>query len=486
MSSLFNLSTTKGQTRNGSNIACLLVIILPFLYYLYLVQTTLWPFVGHDSFSYLWDLPISTDFFTNRSLTQRSIFFLLGNKPHLIAVLQTTLFCATALIVFSVFRTGAKWRNLTLALIIAFCFSSYTISVFGIAICSEPVYLALFLSFSLLYCYTYNAEHNARVTLLVLCLGVAFIFSKNIAPFTTLILVCSSFLLRKSDRFRTVLNLIFISLSLLSIFVTQHYDSSVNINIANNLYIRVFPYPERVELFSKRFNMPVGDFIKTCAGGNVNTPCINGRAIYTVDQKRKNYRLERFRHPLIRWIKRHGSRSMTSYFLFYGVKDTYKEFSLSFAELFSSWGFGYGLKYMDFYKHTTTGRSNLDILATINPNSDFGFWGIEPLDIIRLPLLQLGWGSLSGVFFYLVLGILIGKGFVLNDKQNVLILSSVCLTITSLASIFLGLFGDGMDPERHSYISLLVFIVAASVLSLSLASEFLLILRARFQSRINH
>jgi hypothetical protein len=104
------------------------IIALPSVYYLYVLNFSLKPIEYPDAVSYLWAGPWNLYYLTGRSLTQRAIYTLLDNHLQLIVNLQLTLLAATALIIYLLFQTQGPVTNLVVAVLVAFSFSSYSLS----------------------------------------------------------------------------------------------------------------------------------------------------------------------------------------------------------------------------------------------------------------------------------------------------------------------------------------------------------------------
>ena len=310
--------------------ACLLLVVGPYLYYAWFAWTYLVPIEFADAVTYLWPEPLNVHYWTNRSLTQRLLYSLLGNRLDAIAAVQLFLFLLTALGLFGLLaRPGRPLANLALAAALAFIFSSYAFNVLAVAISAEPVFLCLLLLFP---CVLF-LERGRYGAPLVLTVGLAFVFSRSLAPFALLVLLPVRLLAVRPgpDRVRWGVYAVLVAASLGSIVVTARYDTSLSVNTVNNIYRRVLPVSGLVERYRTKYGMPSGPWVEACAGRYVLDPC-TGRPILTVDPVSRNYALLEDRQGFVRWVRDAGRRAYLTHLFWDDPARTHSIFQMHFAQ----------------------------------------------------------------------------------------------------------------------------------------------------------
>ncbi len=244
----------------------------PFLYYAGFAWQHLVPIEYADASAYLWRRPFNFYDITNRSLTQRVAFGLLGNNLRWIAFAQLALFCATAALLFRLLaRPGRILHNLLLAAFVAFVFSSYTLNLLAFAVAAEPIFLCLLLLFPAVL-FLGNGRFG---TLAVGLTGAAFILSRNWAPHTAIVFLAVRVATARPfpGRRRMLVYLGLSALSLVAMLVTARFDTSVKINLVHNVYQRVLPRPDITAHFQDEYGMPRGPYVYRCRGQSVLAQC---------------------------------------------------------------------------------------------------------------------------------------------------------------------------------------------------------------------
>lgn len=241
-------------------------LVGPYIIYAFIVKSFLLFEVAPDHWSYMWESPINFFYFTGRSLTQRVIFSLCMDNRQAIVFVQLFIFALTALVLYALLRReDKKGFNLALSSCIAFLFSSYTFNISSTWIGPEHIFISLLILFPfLLFCLSVD-QHPVIIFLS----GLLLIFSKSVAPF----IIFSMIAIRLMTERRILSSrslIVYASLgfcAIVSIIVTDKYDTSRHINTVNNCFNRIFPNAEATKLFHSKYGMPTGPFVVSCSGG---------------------------------------------------------------------------------------------------------------------------------------------------------------------------------------------------------------------------
>ncbi|MBW2362930.1 MAG: sulfatase, partial [Deltaproteobacteria bacterium] len=457
---------------------CLLLIVGPYFYYAWFAWTHLNPIEFADAVTYLWPEPLNVHYWTNRSLTQRLLYSLLGNRLGAIAAAQLFLFLLTAVGLFGLLaRRGKPLANLALAAALAFVFSSYAFNASAVAISAEPVFLCLLLLFP---CVLF-LERGRFGAHLVLAVGLAFVFSRNLAPFTLLALLAVRLLAarRGPDRVRWGVYSLLVAASLASIAVTARHDTSLSVNTVNNIYRRVLPVPELVERFHAKHGMPDGPWVEACSGKYVLDPCI-GRPLLTVDPVSRNYALLEDRQGFVRWARDAGRRAYLSHLFWDDPMRTHTLFQMHFARYASDDGIRFPIRHLGKQRPSNVPNNRASIEAS-GVGREVGFLGFDSLSLLRDTLLPLGFARLHSLIFLIAVGIALCRAL---PASGYLALGTGMLA-GGLASFFLAYFGDAVEIPRHVFPPLVLLVLGGVVYWLSLfgiaARE---LSRARAQQRL--
>lgn len=417
------------------------IILLPFTYYFFLINNRLFPVEYPDAFSYLWRQKLTTHFFLGRSLTQRIIYTLCLNNPVIISNIQLSLYALSSLILYHLFKRKSRNYNIALMLIIIAIFSSYIFNVSAVIINSEPIFLSLLILFpSILFLWT--DKYRAR---LIILFGILYILSKNVAPYIMLLLLFLHFVFKKTcSKKMTVVYIALILLSFIRLLTTHLYDTSIHINVANNIFVRVFESSKATQFFHEKYGMPIGPFVKECRGSNVNKYCIDDSPVFIINLDTRNLELIDDKYGLVKWIKLKGQQSYMRYILFDSGKDTYDNYNKAFKFFYKKETILFTYNYMDYNPE----KKQISNKLLLNKTEEFrGFFGFEPLAVLSYLLGLLGFNYTIMVHSYIITGIFI---VYLSPYKSYMALA-VTLLLSALALFFLSFFGDGMEFTRHVF-----------------------------------
>jgi hypothetical protein len=441
---------------------CLVLIAGPFLYYAWFAWRHLVPIEYADSVTYLWRQPFNLHYLTNRSLTQRLLFSLLANHLGLIAAMHLLQYMVTGGSLFCLFaRRGRSAFNLALAACLAFVLSSYTFNVSAVAIAAEPVFLCLLLLFP---CVLF-LERGRFGPIAVLISGLAFLFSRNLAPPTLLVfLLVRLIAVRPAPdhrRWRVYAGLV--GTALASIAVTAHFDTSLAINTVNNIYRRVLTNPVATAHFQAKYGMPDGPFLKACRGMHVLDLCL-GQPILFVDPNSQNYDLRDDKQGFVRWVKQEGRRAYVSYLLLDNPGRAHVMFQRDYANQVRSDAIRFTIHYLGKKRPSNVPDNRVSIESS-GPGRDVGFLGFDSLALLRDALLPLGFARLHSVLLFAALGLTLCRLLAFTSHLAL----GTGMLCGGLASFFLGYFGDAVEVPRHVFPSLVLLVAGGVIYFLSLA-----------------
>jgi len=440
---------------------CLLVILAPYLYYAWFVWRHLVPIEYADSITYLWRDAFNVHYLTNRSLTQRVLFTLLGNHPVRIMDAQLLVFPMLGVALFLLFgRPGRPLLDLVLALGIAFLLSSYTFNLSAAAIASEPLFLGLLLLFP---CVLFLERGRLGLAALILT-GFAFIFSRNLAPYALLVLLAVRLVGVRSwpDRRRAVVYAGLALTALASLAITVRSDTSLTVNLVNNVYQRILTDPEATARFQSRDGMPEGPYVEACRDRYVLDWCL-GRPILFVNQRTRNYDLMEDEQGFVRWLKSRGRRAYTAYLLWDDPLRTHETLRRDYAELMSGDAIRFVIRYLGKERTSNVPNNRVTIEGT-GPGRDVGFLGFDSLALLRDALLPLGLARLHSMLLFVALGLVLSR---LLGAPSQLPLATGMLG-AGLVCFFLSDFGDAVEIDRHVFPSLVLLVVGTLIFWLSL------------------
>jgi len=306
----------------------------------------------------------------------------------------------------------------------------------------------------------------------VLLVGISFLLSRNMAPYLLLSLLFLHLFLTGwvwSSRV-AIVYFVLITLAFGRLIATHHYDTSVHINVANNLYARIFPDPQATALFHEKYSMPVGPFVEECKGANVTIPCFDGMETFRTNHTTQNYELAiDDAYGFADWIKSEGQRSYLRYLLFDSPRKTFLNYKTAFETHYRAKEFRFLTSYLAYTWHDHQGPNNLDILTSSNLGKEVGFFGFDSLQALKSVLVGFGFARVEVVLGYVVGGFVLK---LLSQYKSYLSLS-LSLLVSSQGLFFLSLFGDGMEIVRHVFPAIVLFTLSGMLFMLSLIDIFL-------------
>ncbi len=389
-----------------------------------------------DSFRYIWTIEFSRYFFTASSLTVRAIYLLLDNDQKLIAITQLTMAFAAPVFIYLSLKGRHFAYNMLLGILLGLLYFSTSAVKFHDVVSSESIYTSLFITFTaILFAY-----HGRGRLFWLLFVGILFIFSRNPAPYIVLVQLLLYFIFnypKPSGRKMLVVVSILAGFSFFALWLIQCCDTTKEINVADNLYSRVFPYPEKVDFFQKQYGMPVGPFIDVCqlSGSNVNLPCFDHEAIYTGDSVTRQYRLTNDDYGLADWIRKDGMRAWTNFIIFQDTRHTLEVYINSFQSL-----------------------SQL-MFADVKNEKTFDIFPLLTSIFKKLGIL-----NFIGISIYLVAGTVI---YFFAGRDVTLKLGLVYI-LSAFPAFFIGLFGDSEEIKRYTYPAILSLYIGISIYFLAI------------------
>ncbi|GMR06665.1 MAG: hypothetical protein BMS9Abin25_1282 [Gammaproteobacteria bacterium] len=388
-----------------------------------------------DSFRYIWEIEFSRYFFSASSVFVRALNYLLGNNLFYIAIAQLAIGFLAPLFIYLALKRDNYVYNLFLGLLLAILYISAGPLRFHDVVSSESIFTSLFITFTAILFSYYGKRRN----LLLLLTGIPFIFSRNPAPYIILVqlILFSFFAFPRTFRRTSLASLVILSaLSLFALWQIQYYDTTKEINVADNLFSRIFPYPEKVEFFKLNYGMPDGPFIELCqkSGSNVNDPCLDHEAFYTGDSLTRQYRLTNDEYGLADWIRKDGMHAWTNFILFQDTRDTVETFTDSYQRL----------------------SQNM-----FNNKRHINQYDVFPL--LANLFSKMGFFNFTGIVIYLFIGMFT---YFFAGRDETLKLG-LAYMLSSFPAFFIGLFGDSEEITRYTYpailslyIGILIYILA--------------------------
>ena len=401
--------------------------LIPYLYYFYLLETSLPKNLAADSFRYLWENGSLLSFFTNSSFTIRSLYLFTANNIDLIAHIQLAFVAAAQISIYKALSNKSLFKNTLVAAILTLLFASHHCKwLFNFAM-SDSLFISLNILFITSLC-AIEKNSSTQKKILITIIAAVFIFSRNLAPYIATLTIIITFTLQTFYKKGSLLILtIIIALSFCSLATTSKFDTSTELNASQSIILKIFPDKEKVALFHEKYGMPVGPFIDACRGGNVNAYCFNYQRVQTGSTYTRTYKVTTDDFYFADWIRTEGMKSWQHYLFIYDFKNTLKNFYTGYKE-----------KFTGIFKQTPS-----------------EFWGEE----YRTPL------DSADPFVYL------HKAFILLHLNNLIALSMfivcslffyftthlkkefLCLTlfhIGGMALFFIGYFGD-ISSDRQVY-----------------------------------
>jgi hypothetical protein len=376
-----------------------------------------------DSFRYAWEIEFSRYFFSASSLFVRTLNYLLGNDHYYIAIAQLSIAFMAPLFIYLALKRDNYLYNLFVGLLLATLYLSASPLRFHDVISSDSTFTSLFIVFTAILFSYYGRKRN----LLLLFIGIPFIFSRNPAPYIVLVqlLLFGFFTFPRKFHHSSLASLAILSFfSLFALWQIQCCDTTKEINVADNLFSRIFPYPEKVEFFKLHYGMPDGPFIAVCqkSGSNVNHPCLDHEVFYTGDSATRQYRLTNDEYGLADWIRKDGMHAWTNFILFQDTRQTIEIYIKSYQTLSKK-----------------LFNNKLHVLK----------YDVFPL--LAGLFNKMGFFNFIGILIYLFVGIAT-YFFAGRDKTLKLGLAYI---LSTFPAFFIGLFGDSEEIRRYTYPAIL-------------------------------
>ena len=483
------MNAHKLKSSNILKVVNLTVLTAPFLFYGWFIHRNLIPVEYPDSYAYLWRQPFNFYFLTGRSLTQRILFSLCFTRSDIIPYVQLLFYFSAALIMYKFLsHSRSLLSQFFISIIVALIFSSYTLNLSSLVIGPEPIFISMLITFPLVLFSPHDKYSNIAVT----ATGVFFIFSKNVAPYACISLLFFRMVTSKNYEIKRTLisTTLLLLISTVSILVTMKYDTSIHINVVNIIYREVFPYPEKVSYFNKKYEMPVGSLVEQCKGKWIGEPC-SGMHFFWVDPKTRNLTLmEELPDILrqsgityqqwvylskvlenskgfIRWVKTRGQRAWLHYLLFVSPERTYSIFKQKFLFIAE----GRAIRFMTEYlgkEIPTNNPNNLVSIVGPNPKKEIGFGGFDSLTIILNILLKLGFGYVEMIFLYIIGGIILVHSVNFSSYLSY----GTSMLASSLILFFVCYFGDAIEIRRHVFPALIMLVFSGGIYLFSLIEIF--------------
>ena len=511
-----------------------LVVLSPFVYSLYWVAFRLEPIEMVDAFPYLWDAPLSAPYFTGRSLTQRVLYSLCREDPRTIAIAQLTGAALTALGAYLLLLDRDRpSRSLVVAAAIAFLATSFNTSLGAIALIPEPIHLELSIAFPLVLVY---ARGVLRIPC-ILAIGILTIFSKNTAPAIVLAEIAAYGAVRavREDCSRGVaVKALFPYAALAlcafsSMAVSQRWDTSVELNAANDVFRRVLPDPIAVLHFHARHDMPESPAIDELRG-QYATSKLGGRAIFRINHATRNYELVPGDDPFLRWVAEDGFGHYVRHILFHEPMSTCTTLNRALTDLYAADTVTLLSRYTQSHAvDRKAAHDNARLLHGpryhVTEFDERHYLDDNPdvADAVRRGAIPSGrehyerYGRLEGrlagaedsgrslpegLFLFDPIGVstaifaaakfnrlwallplILGAAYAARrfPKVRGFALSGVLL-VGSLTGFFLGYFGDAMEMERHVWTPVITLTMAFVVLTGTVSSVGLFVLRSRLRA----
>jgi hypothetical protein len=440
--------------------ALLIVLqLVPYVAYLYLLESTFNKIPVADSFRYLWHEGSLVAFITNSSLSVRLIYWLLGNNIELICSAQLLVVAISQIAIYRCIRNGILSRDITLAALLTLLFSSYHSRWLFNFVMSDSLSASLYLLFIVVICLG-DDKNTIKEKVFAISIIFLFIFSRNTAPYIALVAAIGVFLLKMIFKKKSyVVTAFAISLSFMAITTTNIFDTSTQLNAAQNIIIKIFPDDEKTALFHAKYGMPIGPFIKSCRGGAVNSLCFDYQRIQTGSTYTRTYKVTVDNYGFADWIREKGMQSWQHYLLIHDTVNTFKGLVSGYAYKFS-------------------------VLFNTSPEE---FWGVEyrtliipfdPFTMLNGLFISLNFDNVYALSFFIVASL---TGYLVTPMKRQFLFSGVLL-VSGFALFFLGLYGD-IGSERQVYPGILS-IYLGQVLVIFFVAQLIIVTITRLIMRI--
>ncbi|MDH4318606.1 MAG: hypothetical protein OEV64_09475 [Desulfobulbaceae bacterium] len=309
-----------------NNRILVVIQLLPYIYFSYLFEIELDKVIAADSFRYLWENGSTLAYYSNSSLTVRLLYSFAQNNLHLITQIQLALVAIAQIFLFNYLKNKSFVNNTAIALILfLLSLSHYSKWLVNYAL-SDSLFMSLNLIFLTANCQA-GKDDSTRKKILLTCITIAYIFSRNPAPYigsATLILIY--FLKFFNQRIPVTGIITGLVIAIISISITTQLDSSTELNAANNIMLHIFPHKKKTLFFHEKYGMPLGPFTDTCARGTINSLCFNYQRIQTGTTFTRSYMVTTDDYRFADWIREKGMKSWQHYIFFEDTANTVKSF----------------------------------------------------------------------------------------------------------------------------------------------------------------
>ena len=304
--------------------------LIPYLFYIYLIEIKLDKSVAADSFRYLWENGSTFAYFTNSSLTIRLIYTFAENNLNLICQIQLALVAIAQLSIYRYLKNDKPFNNIAIsAILIIFSLSHHSRWLVDYAM-SDSLFISLFFIFlSTYFCSSKNDSSIRKFTTILIT--TIFIFSRNLGPYIVLLTIPLITILNfRYQKYSPLVIVASILISISAISITNKFDTSTELNAANNITIRILPDENKTKLFHELYGMPIGPFVKTCAGGSINSMCFNYQRIQTGSTYTRTYKVTVDDFHFADWIREKGMKSWQNYIFFQDTRNTFETFTKAY------------------------------------------------------------------------------------------------------------------------------------------------------------
>jgi hypothetical protein len=120
-----------------------------------------------------------------------------------------------------------------------------------------------------------------------------------------------------------------------AMLITQTWDTSVQLNAANDIFARVLPDQRLEQHFHEQHGMPRGDYLEQVRGKSVVSR-LDGGPIFMTNPSTRNYELVPDRYGFLAWIKQRGFREYWKHRLLHEPGATLLEFRRALRALYAA------------------------------------------------------------------------------------------------------------------------------------------------------
>ncbi|MCB1045498.1 MAG: hypothetical protein KDC35_21335 [Acidobacteria bacterium] len=415
-----------------------------------------------DAVAYLWPGAFNPHFMNPRSLTQRVLFNLSGSNDTVIAFFHLGAYAAWATLLYLSLKTENTKLNTIRAISITLLFSSYTFTLGSLSITSEPLHIALMGIW-------FVTSFRSRSPQLFWSVGLAFVLSKNTAPYVAwglCAVLIGAHLIRKSTRvdseevaprtgvppWRHVLCM-GIAATAVALY-TQKFDTSLQLNLANNVFARILPDHDDRLTFIDRYGMPDGDYIQRVSGKLIHTPMDGANPNYRINPRSWNYELNSDPYGFKIWLTSVGQSALYRHWFVDKPLETLEEICEAYGSMSQGSTITFFSEEISGYMPHRVGY--VDAWSKQHPHQRAGFFGFDPISTWWHALTSIGLGRIAGIVWIALacLGLYL-------ITQHIAWLSCFAQLCAGVCLFALNYLGDPMELHRHVAPALILIAVAA-------------------------